>query len=110
MELMNTVQTRVKPKYHVYGHIHEGKRADSVYFSLKINFRLSLLQTLFRQKDGLFRGSFKRASVKGIIEILCDGLVYYLEAQEGFIDVEGTVYLKFSYSAQICGRHLVQAF
>ncbi|XP_045171224.2 metallophosphoesterase MPPED2-like isoform X2 [Mercenaria mercenaria] len=24
VDLLNTVQTRVKPKYHVYGHIHEG--------------------------------------------------------------------------------------
>jgi len=24
VELMNTVQTRVQPKYHIYGHIHEG--------------------------------------------------------------------------------------
>lgn len=25
VELMNTVQLRVMPKYHVYGHIHEGE-------------------------------------------------------------------------------------
>ena len=25
VELLNTVQKRVKPKYHIYGHIHEGK-------------------------------------------------------------------------------------
>lgn len=25
VELLNTVQTRVKPKYHLFGHIHEGK-------------------------------------------------------------------------------------
>ena len=24
VELLNTVQKRVKPKYHVFGHIHEG--------------------------------------------------------------------------------------
>jgi len=24
VELLNTVQRRVKPKYHIYGHIHEG--------------------------------------------------------------------------------------
>ena len=24
VELLNTVQKRVKPKYHIYGHIHEG--------------------------------------------------------------------------------------
>lgn len=28
MELLNTVQRRVQPKLHVFGHIHEGKCQD----------------------------------------------------------------------------------
>jgi Icc-related predicted phosphoesterase len=28
VELLNTVQKRVKPKYHVFGHIHEGKNSN----------------------------------------------------------------------------------
>jgi hypothetical protein len=27
VELLNTVQKRVRPKYHVYGHIHEGMKS-----------------------------------------------------------------------------------
>ena len=26
VELLHSVQKRIRPKYHVYGHIHEGKR------------------------------------------------------------------------------------
>ena len=26
VELLHTVQKRVRPKYHVFGHIHEGKK------------------------------------------------------------------------------------
>lgn len=28
VELLSTVQKRVKPKYHIFGHIHEGKLRD----------------------------------------------------------------------------------
>ena len=30
VELLKTVQQRVKPKYHIYGHIHEGKIKQSL--------------------------------------------------------------------------------
>lgn len=32
VELLSTVQKRVKPKYHVFGHIHEGNTINSITF------------------------------------------------------------------------------
>jgi Predicted phosphoesterases, related to the Icc protein len=33
VELLTTVQQRIKPKYHVFGHIHEGEFLSSLSFS-----------------------------------------------------------------------------
>ena len=30
VELLSTIQKRVKPKYHLFGHIHEGKDATKL--------------------------------------------------------------------------------
>lgn len=41
VELLSTVQNRVKPKYHVFGHIHEGMLLQPVSFSkIKLVFPL----------------------------------------------------------------------
>lgn len=37
VELLLTVQKRVKPKYHVFGHIHEGFIPPSPFFKLLLN-------------------------------------------------------------------------
>ena len=48
VELLTTVQNRVKPKYHVFGHIHEGKQNSShfslIFFKISIKKINSLLQ------------------------------------------------------------------
>jgi len=41
VELLSTVQNRVKPKYHVFGHIHEGTRKQ-VILSLKLRFNKNI--------------------------------------------------------------------
>ena len=35
VELLHSVQQRIKPKYHIYGHIHEGKQTDKNEISIK---------------------------------------------------------------------------
>ncbi|XP_070533949.1 metallophosphoesterase MPPED2-like [Ptychodera flava] len=37
MELLNTIQKRVKPKYHIFGHIHEGYGVTSDGYTTYIN-------------------------------------------------------------------------
>lgn len=31
VELLSSVQQRIQPKYHVFGHIHEGKRTQTLF-------------------------------------------------------------------------------
>lgn len=33
VELLSTVQNRVKPEYHVFGHIHEGNSSSNMSYS-----------------------------------------------------------------------------
>ncbi|XP_070534012.1 metallophosphoesterase MPPED2-like [Ptychodera flava] len=37
VELLNTIQKRVKPKYHIFGHIHEGYGMTSDGYTTYIN-------------------------------------------------------------------------
>lgn len=46
VELLSTVQKRVRPKYHVFGHIHEGIYVSSV-FKMKMKHYLYLNGIVF---------------------------------------------------------------
>ncbi len=92
VELLNTVQKRVRPKYHVYGHIHEGMKSRDLFSgtipvpvwlifsswcnSLFVQCRMRLLFPVFRVRDILIRiripgsGSRIRTSDDGSPRIL----------------------------------------
>lgn len=60
VELLSTVQNRVKPKYHVFGHIHEGM-LNIIYLYLCRNILIILCVILFyriwyilRRQDNIY--------------------------------------------------------
>ncbi len=48
VELLNTVQQRVRPLYHLYGHIHEGELSLTRFTLFSLAFLLSYSYTVLR--------------------------------------------------------------